>query len=367
MAPYPKRSAALNGICPYFTMFPLEFPLAILEGRARPGDHVLDPFCGRGTTNFAAKLLNLYSLGVDSSKVATAITAAKLASPAPSAIVRAARAILDGPRVKRVPQGRFWRAAFHPEVLWDLCTIRRALLKHCHTPARMALRGIMLGALHGPRQNVVQSYFSNQSPRTYAPKPDYAVRFWKARRLIAEKVDTLGIIRAKAERFYAERSTIGGLARLGDSRREEAFVRGGRAKRFKWVITSPPYYGMRTYVQDQWLRHWFLGGESMPRYSAGVQVDHGSPEAFASDLQRVWLNAAKASSDDARLVVRFGGISDRQVPPLDILKLSLLGTGWRIQSVVPAGTAKVGKRQADTFLRGRSKPVEEHDVWASRD
>src|SRR5687768_1933571 len=38
----------LNALCPYFTMFPLDFPLRAL-GRAKPGDRVLDPFCGRGT------------------------------------------------------------------------------------------------------------------------------------------------------------------------------------------------------------------------------------------------------------------------------------------------------------------------------
>jgi hypothetical protein len=42
---------------------------------------VFDPFCGRGTTNFAARLANLYSVGIDTSPVAQAITAAKLISP----------------------------------------------------------------------------------------------------------------------------------------------------------------------------------------------------------------------------------------------------------------------------------------------
>jgi len=67
-----------NGICPYFTMFPLDFPLRILGKRASTGDSVLDPFCGRGTTNFASGLLGLPSLGVDSNPVAAAITASKL-------------------------------------------------------------------------------------------------------------------------------------------------------------------------------------------------------------------------------------------------------------------------------------------------
>lgn len=33
----------LNGICPYYTMFPIEFPLAHLLG-CEPGSWVLDPF-----------------------------------------------------------------------------------------------------------------------------------------------------------------------------------------------------------------------------------------------------------------------------------------------------------------------------------
>ena len=73
-------SSALNGVCPYFTMFPLVFPLRILERYASRGEWVLDPFSGRGTTNYAARLLGLPSVGIDSSPVASALTQAKMAS-----------------------------------------------------------------------------------------------------------------------------------------------------------------------------------------------------------------------------------------------------------------------------------------------
>src|SRR6266545_7384754 len=73
-----QRTTALNAICPYFTMFPLDFPMRILNRYGQPGQRVLDPFCGRGTTNFAARLSGLHTVGMDSSPVATAITAAKL-------------------------------------------------------------------------------------------------------------------------------------------------------------------------------------------------------------------------------------------------------------------------------------------------
>ena len=97
---------ALNGICPYFTMFPLEFPLNILKKRAMPNESVLDPFCGRGTTNFAASILGLRSLGVDSSPVATAITEAKLARAKVSDILEEARTILYQVDADDVPLGR---------------------------------------------------------------------------------------------------------------------------------------------------------------------------------------------------------------------------------------------------------------------
>ena len=39
----------LHTICSYYTMFPLDFPFRCLA-KAEPGEWVLDPFCGRGST-----------------------------------------------------------------------------------------------------------------------------------------------------------------------------------------------------------------------------------------------------------------------------------------------------------------------------
>ncbi|HWQ39372.1 MAG TPA: DNA methyltransferase [Burkholderiales bacterium] len=361
-----SHALALNGLCPYFTMFPLSFPLSVLASHAERGDEVLDPFCGRGTTNYAARLLGLGSVGVDASPVAAAITAAKLVAIEPAAVVAEARRILQSEPPIAVPESEFWQWAFHRDVLADLCRLRAALLRGCTSPARLALRGLLLGALHGPQQRTFPSYFSNQCPRTYAPKPDYAVRYWRAHGLRAQRVNVLAIIERRAERYFAHGLSAPGQARLADSRSPAALRPRAPRRRFRWIITSPPYYGMRTYVADQWLRYWFLGGPDAVDYSHGEQIGHGSPEAFAEDLRKVWKNVAGVSVGDARLVVRFGGIADRAADPLTILKESLRDSGWRIQTVRPAGTAHGGKRQADTFLRDSSKPRTEYDVWARR-
>lgn len=355
---------ALNGICPYFTMFPLDFPLNILKRRARSGETVLDPFCGRGTTNFAARLVGLRSLGVDSSPVAAAITGSKLVGACVEDILDEARGILMNCKAHHIPTNEFWQWAFHPVVLDALCRFREAFLEDCTTDTRIALRGIVLGALHGPKQKTFPSYFSNQSPRTYAPKPAYAIRYWRERDLLPEPVDVLAVIERRAKRYYGRSTEITGAVRLADSREVEALQPETPESRFNWVITSPPYYGMRTYIPDQWLRNWFIGGADVVDYTNRAQVVHSSPENFTSDLRQVWRNAGNVCADDANMIVRFGGITDRSADPFDLIKRSFTESGWRITTIRNAGSATLGKRQADTFLRFKSNPLIECDVWA---
>jgi hypothetical protein len=101
----------------------------------------------------------------------------------------------------------------------------------------------------------------------------------------------LGVIFRRAER-YLSLPIPGGIG--------SAFVRDSRQKPpdelkglFSWVVTSPPYYGMRTYLPDQWLRNWFLGGPSFVHYSSRTSdFEHSSPEYFTEQLNKVWNNTA---------------------------------------------------------------------------
>lgn len=359
------RGHALNAICPYFTMFPLSFPLSVLTERAEPGDWVLDPFCGRGTTNFAARLLGLPTVGIDSSPVGVAIAEAKLVSVSPMAIVREARAILSAsPDPSDVPDDEFWNWAFHHDALRSVCSLRESLLVDCRSSTRKALRAILLGALHGPLTKGLPSHFSNQCPRTYAPKPRYATGFWHSKDLLPQPVDVLGVIERRAERYFGfDLPKVRGAIRFGDSRERSSFARLDR--RFRWVITSPPYYGMRTYIPDQWLRGWFLGGASTVEYSQDGQLTHTSCDAFVTDLAAVWQRVREVCKPDATLVIRFGAINDRAVNSLELLYRSLDAVGWSIAETVNAGTARDGRRQADHFIRNRSTSIIEHDIWAT--
>jgi hypothetical protein len=358
---------ALNAICPYYTMFPLNFPLSVLAEGAQGGDSVFDPFCGRGTTLYAARLHGLRAFGIDSNPVAVAIAQSKLVMVMPAAIVDEARSILamaSEPLCQ--PQGEFWELAYHPSVLRSLCQLREALMVECVSPVRVALRATVLGCLHGPRQRGEPSYLSNQAPRTYAPKPRYAVGYWRRHHLYPPKIDVIAVIAKRAARAYADAPpATDGQVVIGDSRTELAFAALPTDFQPKWIITSPPYYGMRTYGPDQWLRGWFLGGPDAPDYRHIDQINHGSQSVFSNDLRTVWQRVAAVSASDAHLIIRFGGINDRKVTPLMLIRESLVGSGWQVDRIVSAGTAMHGKRQADHFTTPAA-PLEEHDIWAVR-
>jgi len=350
-------------------MFPLSFPLDVLEAHVGTRAAVLDPFCGRGTTNFAARLLGLPTIAIDSSPIAVAATAAKLVTAVePTDIILEAKKILSGQCDARSPKGRFWTTAYKPSVLAAICKLRAALLEDCRTDRRKALRGIVLGALHGPLlKDGSSSYLSNQAPRTYAPKPRYAVNFWEHHGLRAPRVDVLEIVAMRAARYYSEGLPyVRHRVRQGDSRSLSNLRAACGDQRPKLIVTSPPYYGLRTYVSDQWLRNWFLGGPDKVDYSYGVQLSHQSVSEFIGDLRKVWTNVAAVSRGNAHLVFRFGAINDRLVDPGKIIRNSLQDTPWRLTTIVNAGTARQGKRQADNFVHRPKRPLVEFDAWARR-
>lgn len=363
------EAVRLNAICPYFTMFPLDFPLGVLKGHATPDSCVLDPFCGRGTTNFAARLLGFQTIGIDASRVATATTQAKLVSPTPREIIGVAEAVVQRPRkTVEIPKGRFWSLAYDTDVLRNLCLIRDALLRdsiESHVAA--ALRGIILGALHGPLGRNKCSYFSNQCPRTYSPKPAYAVKFWAQRGLVPPRADFLAVIAERAQRYYGNASPrVTGAAIEGDSRQRSTLDRAHNIiGRFDWIVTSPPYYGLRTYQPDQWIRNWFLGGPATVDYTSEGQLSHSGRDRFVADLREVWANVGTHCNHGATMVIRFGSIRDRLVEdPAGLVSDSLISTDWVKTNVRHASNAARGKRQADTFQRKRGTPCDEVDVWA---
>jgi hypothetical protein len=285
-------------------MFPISFPMEQLKLHPATS-RVLDPFCGRGTTIYAARLAGVPAVGVDVNPVAVAIARAKLAKASLASVMGLAQALLSE-TAGEVPQGEFWQWCSHPDTLQEIVTLRQKLLGIKDTQTSELLRAVILGGLHGPRNVGEPSDLSNQMPRTYASKPDYAVRFWQARDLWPVRVNTLAVIRKRAERLVSDLPPkVGGRVILGDA---AASVEQIRSK-FDLIVTSPPYYGMRTYVSDQWLRAWFLRGPpQVPYATATVGRWHCQRPRYVADSA-----TGHCDPTSALLVRKAAGAVDREV------------------------------------------------------
>jgi hypothetical protein len=303
--------------------------------------------------------------------VAVAIAKAKLASCKPEEPLAIAESLINNHGPVNVPQTRFFRAAFAPKTLRSICSLREGLLRlDAETDATVVLRAAVLGCLHGPlSKDLAQAgYFSNQMPRTYASKPSYAVRYWKEKALKPPKVDVLEVLRRKLNRIARLTDKSPSPFRqvlLGDSRKTATYSALPHDQYI--VVTSPPYYGMRTYVQDQWLRNWFLGGPQLVDYRVRGQLEHGGQSAFAKSLGEVWANISKRSLDTVHMYVRFGTIPSSSVDAKELFKASLKSSevDWRIVSVRSAATADLGKRQAGQ-MNAKSQAALEFDFHVER-
>ena len=354
----------LNGICAYYAMFPLSFPYRRLR-TAKGCSWVLDPFCGRGTTNVAARLLGLPSVGIDSSPVATAIASAKLCDVSPSRVIdECHRLLLEEKTPAHVPAGEFWELCFHPQTLEEICRVREPLLDDCRSGTRKVLRALILGFLHGPVRKGLPSYLSNQMPRTYATKPLSAVRFWRRHHLSPARVPLLELVKRRAG-FYLSYRLPKPLGRIHqrDSRKE---LPRAYDQRFDCVITSPPYLGMNHYLRDQWLRSWFLGGPDKPSGGQVAQITSEDEQTFVSDLAKAWSAVAKACAPGARMTIRFGSIPSRNMDPRAVICTSLQRASgrWKILTITDAGPSSRGKRQSDQFSPTPGEPINEIDVHA---
>ena len=349
----------LHALCPYFAMFPDSFARRQILTHTSPGDLVLDPFSGRGTSLLESLLLDRHAVAVDINPVAACVSNAKARTPSLELVNKRideleqeyVSSTFEQLEEERRALPTFFRHAFYYTTLLEILFLRRSLdWRRCDLDCFVA--ALALGSLHGEMDRS-PSYFSNQMPRTISTKPDYSVRYWQSRNLRAKKKRTFPILRSRANmRLFAGAPQRQGTVFMGDVRTASSSLRTFSGA-VKAVITSPPYLDVTSYEEDQWLRLWFLGGDPRPTYGSVSRDDrHTSAGRFWRFLAESWQGIAPLLAPEPTIVCRIGG----KRLNLSQLAQNLLAT---IRSVLP-GAYLVGDpqisvpihRQTDNFRPG---------------
>jgi hypothetical protein len=306
------RPHRLHSLCPYFAMFPPEFARLAIERHTKPGDLVLDPFSGRGTTLLEAILLGRRAIASDINPVAYCISAAKAHPPHLGRIISFIDELekeythhwLTHHRIQgKLP--RFFSVAFHPATLAQLLFLRERLSWQTNILDRF-VTALTLAQLHGEMDHS-PNFFSNQMPHTISTKPRYSVEYWRRNRLRPPQRNVFDILRSRA-RFRLADSGPGGFARVALTDARTAGKRFRReAREVSAIVTSPPYLDVTSFEEDQWLRMWFLGGPPKPSWGRFSTDDrHRSDTYYWQFLAEAWQGVAPLLRKSATVICRIG-------------------------------------------------------------
>jgi DNA methylase len=354
----------LHALCPYFAMFPEQFVAKQLLAYTRPGEIVFDPFCGRGTTILESLLSRRPAGGVDINPVAACIAGAKADPPALSRVKTRLAGLeaeqKSGP-TRETPDDEFFRACFHPDTLGQISFLRQTLRWNSSKVDRF-IAAVLLSCLHG-ESHKSQNYLSNRMPRTISTKPDYSVRWWKARNMVAPRRDAFEVIRRLCEfRLSNAPLPIRGSVKLRDARSASSAFPQLRGK-VKLIVTSPPYLDTTDYHEDQWLRLWFLGGATRPSGTMGGDDRHIRTALYWKFLREAWSGCAGLLQPRSFIVVRIGGTKLPKERLLAGLRESFNEAlaNSHISPLDKGTTTEIKNRQTNAFRPGTHCRRYEHD------
>jgi hypothetical protein len=251
------------GVGPYYAMFPVEFADHVVEKYTERGDSMLDPFAGRGTSLFSAAIRGRCGLGIEVNPVGWVYSRAKLSPAAKDDVISRLRDIGRIARRRKTDPDlpEFFCSCFSRHVRRFLATARDHL-EWRHSRVDCTLAALLLVNLHGKRE----ASLSNQMRQTKAMAPDYAVNWWRARKMRPPILDPIEFMENRIKWRYAMGvpAVTDSYVYLGDCTERLTAVHE-RVKRLdlpkpRLLFTSPPYCGITNYHYDQWLRRWLLGG-----------------------------------------------------------------------------------------------------------
>jgi hypothetical protein len=292
----------LHSLCSYPSKLKPGLAHFLVTAFTMPGDVVLDPFCGVGTLPFEASMQGRVGVGSDLSPLASLVTSAKLAPPAPDdldaalneldAEITASSASLDLSEVE--PEIREF---FHDDTCREILAARRHLFDpaRADTPPGKLIASAVCHILHGNRP-----YALSRRSHGIIPIPPRGEFTYKS---------LMVSLRAKIARLrIAElpEDFTPGLGLQGDAGEIDF-----ESHSIDAIITSPPFLGTTEFLRQNRVRLWFCGMDySQQRSSRDQFVEYRRDLSFYSDILFEW---ARVLRPQGRLIMHLGVVRNRDM------------------------------------------------------
>ncbi|MEZ4525875.1 MAG: DNA methyltransferase [Desulfobacterales bacterium] len=311
------RTKHVHRLHPYLGKFIPQLAEIFLRKYFSPGQTVLDPFCGSGTTLVQANELGINSIGYDISAFNVLLCRAKTGCYDPAKAKSEISDILE--RVRRDTQRNLWnlnlddseyreadneylQTWFAPKALNELLTYRnyidsvdyeyKDLLKVILSRSARSARLVTHFDLDFPKKPQTTPYHCYKHSRICHPTEE-AFKF-----LNRYSIDTI--------------KRITGFSKLRTKATVEvchADSRDGKFPHINGVITSPPYVGLIDYHEQHIYAYHLLGLEDKRTREIGAAANGSSQKAkqsYQQDLAEVFRHAFDAMESGGRFIIIAG-------------------------------------------------------------
>ncbi|MBI2660489.1 hypothetical protein HYX07_04975 [Candidatus Woesearchaeota archaeon] len=258
-----RQGHSMHYIVPYQACFAPQIPKFFIEKYSKQGDVVLDPFCGRCTTVFEANQLGRIGFGVDVSPLGLEIAKAKRENVKLIEVINRLKEI-DFSKERKEDYEEF-KNIYHPKTYSQLLNIRSQLKD---TPVDNLIQAIILGRLHGHSD----AFFSVWTFNVISLAKDRIKNQAEKRGIKPEFRDIVPRIIKKAKEVMSDSIIEQPKSRLwrADSRKM-GFIDSNSVD---LIVTSPPFLNVVNYIDDNWLRFWFLGFDKEKLRKKLIQTDN---------------------------------------------------------------------------------------------
>jgi DNA modification methylase len=334
----PRWGHAMHTMCSYHGMFPAKVAHYFIQRYSLPGDLVLDPFSGRGTTALQARVDGRRTICNDLNPLAYVLSRAKIDPPSwesANAFVDGLEKTYDKARHEDPDVSNDIRMLYHDNTLKQIWFIRQRLLSKAITEwtrEELMIGGALAGIMHGAwRRDDTSQYLSISMPNTFSMSPAYVEKFIRENGLRKIDQDVFDRLRNKLARIYLD--GISGTAGKAFHSDASELLKGSKLKQgsVDLVVTSPPYLQVVNYGTSNWIRLWLFGVDGVGREQGegrkqlNEALDHRHTYAsYCEFMLRTVLGIQRVLKRDGVAVVVIGDVKD----PEKEKPLSLAAQMW---------------------------------------
>jgi DNA methylase len=337
--PERERTRHVHRLHPYLGKFIPQLVEVLLARYFRPGQHVLDPFAGSGTTLVQALESGLDATGVDVAAFNCLLMDVKTRKYEPFLLeqeLRAAHARIEEGGGER--PSAFVRRWYAPQAARELLGFRCLVADYEHADV---LRVVLARAARSARRT---THFDLDFPREPQVEPYWCYKHRRECRPVETSAQ------------FLRRYTLDTLARLKEfsrvrTRGRAATVLHGDVRdvplgRFDGVLTSPPYPGLIDYHEQHRYAYELLGLDDRRELEVGAAVagtSRAALSAYSDGIVAALLNAKQSLPKRAPVVIV---VNDRRDLYPEILERAGLRLEQRLRRHV---NRRTGRRAGEFF------------------